>query len=121
MAIAASHSLDMPRQQAFWLLHLGGWGAYFAQGCLYAVAHGKPSGYWIVPFTAACTGFVATLGLRQLLRACWSLPFKDDSNRVLGTFGIYYHHCASPSNEDIALVTEFTRLAGLAVQQQCNY
>ncbi len=55
------------------------------------------------------------------LRACWSLPFKDDSNRVLGTFGIYYHHCASPSNEDIALVTEFTRLAGLAVQQQCNY
>jgi GAF domain-containing protein len=40
---------------------------------------------------------------------------------VLGTFGIYYHHCASPSAEDIALVTEFTRLAGLAVQQQRNY
>src|SRR3990167_6492642 len=55
------------------------------------------------------------------LRACWSLPFKDDSNRVLGTFGIYYHHCASPSDEDIALVTEFPRLAGLAVQQQRNY
>lgn len=55
------------------------------------------------------------------LRACWSLPFKDDSDTVLGTFGIYYHHCASPSNEDIALVTEFTRLAGLAVQQQRNY
>ena len=38
MAIAASRPLDMPRQQAFWLLHLAGWSAYFAQGCLYAVA-----------------------------------------------------------------------------------
>ncbi len=54
------------------------------------------------------------------LRACWSLPFKDDSGQVLGTFGIYYRHSARPSEEDIALVTEFTRLAGLAVQQ-CNY
>ena len=62
MAIAASHSLDMPRQQAFWLLHLGGWGAYFAQGCLYAVAHGKPSGYWVVPLTATITaGSVPTM------------------------------------------------------------
>ena len=32
MAIAASRPLDMPRQQAFWLLHLAGWSAYFAQG-----------------------------------------------------------------------------------------
>ncbi|HEY1036851.1 MAG TPA: hypothetical protein VGE09_17885, partial [Pseudoxanthomonas sp.] len=64
----------MPRQQAFWLLHLGGWGAYFAQGCLYAVAHGKPSGYWVVPLTATIAGAVVTLGLRYLLRACWGLP-----------------------------------------------
>ena len=74
MAIAASRPLDMPRQQAFWLLHLAGWSAYFAQGCLYAVAHGKPSGYWVVPLTAATTGAVVTLGLRYLLRACWGLP-----------------------------------------------
>jgi len=74
MAIAASRTLDMPSQQAFWLLHLAGWGAYFAQGCLYAVAHGKPSGYWVVPLTAAITGATVTLGLRYLLRACWGLP-----------------------------------------------
>ena len=52
------------------------------------------------------------------LQACWSLPFKDDSGQVLGTFGIYYHTPNSPSDEDISLVTEFTRLAGLALQQQ---
>lgn len=54
------------------------------------------------------------------LRACWSLPFKDDQGAVLGTFGIYYNHPTRPSAADIALVTEFTRLAGLAVQQARN-
>ncbi|MBU0808045.1 MAG: PAS domain S-box protein [Gammaproteobacteria bacterium] len=50
------------------------------------------------------------------LHACWSLPFKDDGGQVLGTFGIYYLQPTRPSAADIALVTEFTRLAGLAVQ-----
>ncbi|NMZ70921.1 PAS domain S-box-containing protein [Pseudomonas peli] len=50
------------------------------------------------------------------LHACWSLPFKDDNGQVLGTFGIYYPQPTRPSAADIALVTEFTRLAGLAVQ-----
>ena len=74
MAIATSHPLDLPRQRVFWLLHLSGWGAYFAQGCLYAVAHGKPSGYWVVPATAATMGALVTLGLRFLLRTYWGLP-----------------------------------------------
>jgi PAS domain S-box-containing protein len=56
------------------------------------------------------------LAMSAGLHACWSLPFKDDSGKVLGTFGIYYPHPTRPSNADIALVTEFTRLAGLAVQ-----
>lgn len=56
------------------------------------------------------------LALAAGLHACWSLPFKDDSGQVLGTFGIYYPTPTRPSPGDIALVTEFTRLAGLAVQ-----
>lgn len=56
------------------------------------------------------------LAMSAGLHACWSLPFKDDNGKVLGTFGIYYPHPTRPSNGDIALVTEFTRLAGLAVQ-----
>jgi len=74
MAITTSHPLDLPRLHLFWLLHVGGWVGYFSLGYLQAIAYGKPSGYWIVPLTAACTGFAATLGLRYLLRACWSLP-----------------------------------------------
>jgi two-component sensor histidine kinase len=75
MAITtASHPLDLPRQHLFWVLHVGGWLGYFSLGYLQAIAYGKPSGYWVVPLTAACTGFAVTLGLRYLLRACWSLP-----------------------------------------------
>jgi signal transduction histidine kinase len=76
MAITASHPLDLPRQHLFWLLHLGGWTAYFALGYLQSVAYGKPSGYWVVPLTAAITGALVTLGLRFLLRSCWILPPK---------------------------------------------
>jgi len=57
-----------------------------------------------------------SVALAAGLHACWSLPFKDDSGQVLGTFGIYYPQPSRPSAADIALVTEFTRLAGLAVQ-----
>lgn len=52
------------------------------------------------------------------LQACWSLPFKDDRGQVLGTFGIYSRQPGRPDHADIALVTEFTRLAGLAVRMQ---
>ncbi|WP_167360319.1 PAS domain S-box protein [Pseudomonas anguilliseptica] len=54
------------------------------------------------------------------LHACWSLPFKNENGQVLGTFGIYYPQPTRPSAADIALVTEFTRLAGLAVQFRAN-
>ncbi|TWT23280.1 sensor histidine kinase [Luteimonas marina] len=76
MSIALSRPLEMPRQHLFWLLHIGGWTAYFGQGYLSAIAHGKPSGYWVVPLTAATTGALFTLGLRFLLRLCWGLPPK---------------------------------------------
>ncbi len=61
-----------------------------------------------------------SVALAAGLHACWSLPFKDDSGQVLGTFGIYYPQPSRPSAADIALVTEFTRLAGLAVQFRAN-
>jgi len=58
----------------FWLLHGGGWTAYFLLGYLSALAHGKVASYCVVPMTVAFAGFIATLGLRYLLRACWGMP-----------------------------------------------
>lgn len=76
MVIAATPPLALPRQHLFWVLHLGGWLAYFGLGYLTSIAHDKPSGYWVVPLTAAATGAAVTLGLRYLLRACWGMPPK---------------------------------------------
>ena len=57
------------------------------------------------------------LAERASLRACWSIPFKDKDGLVLGTFGIYYTQPRSPSQEELDLVGEFARIAGLAVEQ----
>ncbi|WP_240141499.1 EAL domain-containing protein [Nitrosomonas sp. HPC101] len=51
------------------------------------------------------------------LHACWSLPFKDANNHVLGTFAIYHRKVCEPSSEDLALIHEFASFAALAVQK----
>ena len=63
-----------PAPNYFWALQFAGWASYFGYQYLMALAHGKPSGYWTVGLSLAIAGFVATAGLRYLLRALWSLP-----------------------------------------------
>ncbi|MDO9227873.1 MAG: EAL domain-containing protein [Pseudomonadota bacterium] len=57
----------------------------------------------------------AQLAERAGLRACWSIPFKDESDQVIGTFGIYYAQPRSPLQAELDLIGEFARIAGLAV------
>ncbi len=59
----------------------------------------------------------AEIAERAGLRACWSTPFKDKSGRVLGTFGIYYARPRAPTQEELDLIGEFARIAGLAVER----
>jgi diguanylate cyclase (GGDEF)-like protein/PAS domain S-box-containing protein len=49
--------------------------------------------------------------------ACWSIPFTNENGDVLGTFGIYYDQPNSPSQADLHLITEFSRITGLAVER----
>lgn len=58
----------------FWWLHVGGWSGVFLVNYFSALANGKPAEYWTVLFAVAATGFLGTLGLRRLLRACAQLP-----------------------------------------------
>ncbi|MDP1864209.1 MAG: EAL domain-containing protein [Thiobacillus sp.] len=57
------------------------------------------------------------LAERAGLRACWSFPFKDQSGQVLGTFGIYYAQPRTPDQNELDLIGEFARIAGLAVER----
>jgi diguanylate cyclase (GGDEF)-like protein/PAS domain S-box-containing protein len=49
------------------------------------------------------------------LHACWSVPFKDESGTVLGTFGIYARQPSTPECSDLELVKEFALIAALAI------
>lgn len=51
------------------------------------------------------------------LHACWSLPFKDENNKVLGTFAIYHRKICGPSPEDLTLIQEFAAFTALAIQK----
>lgn len=110
--LAAAPSLPEPYRQAIdglpAQLELGSCGHAACSGELVIAENLDTHPYWQGGRTQA---------LAAGLHACWSLPFKDDNARVLGTFGIYYDQPRRPSEADIALVTEFTRLASLAVQQ----
>lgn len=49
------------------------------------------------------------------LAACWSIPLKDDTGRVIGTFGIYHRRPRAPGAAELALMEEFGRLTSLAI------
>jgi diguanylate cyclase (GGDEF)-like protein/PAS domain S-box-containing protein len=49
--------------------------------------------------------------------SCWSVPFKNEDGRVLGTFAVYHDTPRLPDAAQLALVTDFSRITGLAVQK----
>ncbi|OXH86086.1 hypothetical protein CA831_25145, partial [Burkholderia multivorans] len=51
------------------------------------------------------------------LRACWSVPFEDDTGVVLGAFAVYYRTPRRPSDEETALLLDISNSVGLAVHQ----
>ncbi|MFM0171963.1 putative bifunctional diguanylate cyclase/phosphodiesterase [Paraburkholderia sediminicola] len=57
------------------------------------------------------------LALPLGLRACWSVPFENDSGVVLGAFAVYYRVPRRPSAEEEAMLRDIGRSVGLAVHQ----
>ena len=57
------------------------------------------------------------LAERAGLRACWSIPFKNEAGEVLGAFGIYYTQPRSPTQNELDLISEFAQIGGLAVER----
>ncbi len=54
---------------------------------------------------------------RAGVRACWSLPFKDEDGKVLGTLAVYHDTPRLPDNAQLELIGDFSRITGLAVQK----
>lgn len=55
--------------------------------------------------------------LQTELRACWSQPFKDRAGKVLGTFAIYRKRPGVPTEEELAQIENYSRLALLAIER----
>ncbi|PSJ16829.1 response regulator, partial [Nitrosomonas supralitoralis] len=51
------------------------------------------------------------------LHACWTIPFKDEADKVLGTFAIYHRTPREPAPADLTLINEFALITALAVQK----
>ena len=64
--------------------------------------------YW-APYTA--------LARAADLAACWSEPVVSPQGKVLGTFALYHARPASPTEADIAAITEAAHLASVAIER----
>jgi diguanylate cyclase (GGDEF)-like protein/PAS domain S-box-containing protein len=61
------------------------------------------------------------LTIKANLRACWSHPIKDSTDKVLGTFAIYHNTPAIPTERDSQTIAQNAALAGIAIGLAQNY
>ncbi|GGK56816.1 bifunctional diguanylate cyclase/phosphodiesterase [Amphritea balenae] len=54
------------------------------------------------------------------MRCCWSEPIKSASGKVLGAFGMYYDHPASPNEDESLDLTSAARLASVIMERDHN-
>ncbi|MBS0657286.1 MAG: GAF domain-containing protein [Verrucomicrobia bacterium] len=57
------------------------------------------------------------LAAKHGFRACVSLPIVDPTGKVLGTFALYGQEPGEPGATKLAMVSEFARLASVAIQK----
>jgi len=51
------------------------------------------------------------------MRSCWSEPIKSSSGKVLGAFGMYYNHVATPNKEESKNLTSAARLTSIVMER----
>jgi diguanylate cyclase (GGDEF)-like protein/PAS domain S-box-containing protein len=55
------------------------------------------------------------------MRCCWSEPIINSAGTVLGAFGMYYDHPASPNDDESEALTSAARLAGIIMEREHNH
>ena len=51
------------------------------------------------------------------LHACWSIPFTDSQNEVMGTFAIYHHEVKSPTEAEVEIVKVAALITSVAIEK----
>ncbi|MBK8005107.1 MAG: PAS domain S-box protein [Gemmatimonadetes bacterium] len=52
------------------------------------------------------------------LRACWSVPIRDEAGQVLGTFATYAREVRRPAEGELVLLERASALASIAIQRE---
>jgi len=60
------------------------------------------------------------LAVKHQLRACWSMPIFSSEGVVLGTFALYHHVVATPTERDREIVELLAHTAGVVVERDLN-
>ena len=60
------------------------------------------------------------LAMKHRLRACWSMPIFSSEGTVLGTFALYHHVVATPTERDREIVELLAHTAGVVIERDLN-
>jgi diguanylate cyclase (GGDEF)-like protein/PAS domain S-box-containing protein len=63
---------------------------------------------------------IKDLALPHGMRSCWSEPIKSSAGLVLGAFGMYYDHPATPKEEESNDLKAAARLASIVMERDQN-
>src|SRR5271156_5660962 len=58
------------------------------------------------------------MALEHGMRACWSTPIRSAAGEVFGAFAIYYAEPRTPTQQDQALIDQFTHIASITVERE---
>ncbi|MCZ6653478.1 MAG: PAS domain S-box protein [Planctomycetota bacterium] len=58
------------------------------------------------------------LAQRAGLRACWSEPIVSSTDKILGTFAMYYREARGPDQLDLEFIKSAAQLAGIAIERK---
>lgn len=61
-----------------------------------------------------------SLALRTNIAACWTEPIRSSLGKVLGTFSIYRSNTGEPSAEQIKLIEQMSKLAGITLERRLD-
>jgi GAF domain-containing protein len=57
------------------------------------------------------------LALAHGLRACWSVPIMSTTDRILGTFALYYNEIKNPTLEERKFIEECARYTAILIEK----
>lgn len=105
-----------PSMPAFFKQVVDGWSVGVAtSACASSAFHARRT--LVADLRQSGDVIMTDLARRLDAAACWSEPIMSHDKRVLGTFAIYHRAARLPERNELTLLDESARLAGIAIER----